>query len=120
LAPIELALIFVIWRLRRSVMELTTDLDSLIQQNRTNMEGLIKALSENRDGLVGLKGDLDKIITGFQDGQTQMGTVLKKLAAVFEELGLTGNTVPPSNAPVGPKKAMPVVMGSETAMAPKE
>ena len=114
LAPIECALIYVIWRLRRSVIELTTDLDNLIAENRGNMGRLVKALEGNRMGLVGLKDDLDKILQGFNDGQTRMGDVLTKVGQVLEELGYTGGGAATSTpTPVGMKKAQPIA--AETA-----
>jgi hypothetical protein len=121
LGPIECALIWVIWRLRKSVMELTGDLDTLITDNRTNskaaqerMHELISAISDNKDGLVALKGDLDKILKGFETGQEKMAGVLSQVATVLDELGLTSSaTKPASPVPLPPRRGPTPVSGEK-------
>jgi hypothetical protein len=122
LGPIECALIWVIWRLRKSVMELTGDLDTLITDNRANskaaqerMHELISAISDNKDGLVALKGDLDKILQGFEKGQEKMAGVLSQVATVLDELGLTASPGKPSSpVPLPTRKGPTPVSGEKT------
>jgi len=78
------SLVYMLWRLNRSVQSLDKELTASVSLHKqhadranANMVGLIGAIEGNREALDALKGDLDRIITASTDAQAKIASVLE-------------------------------------------